>query len=847
MVAVEAMASEADVKCAVRRLMVESRHAVSRSEISPEVTQALDRVSALLPCHSDHSAKNLGLTHSLPELRQEFLSDHYSDWLHYLVAHFTVDWMKCIPPGKVEKLVDTFFMDGTHHEAFLVLTDSVRDAGGGYQLHKCVSLIESFLKQHKLQQVMWSQCQVQSSRGGMDPMTSELWWRLSTQIVSLPDNILAKLHSDVSELFYPKDYTALVVQEMYQVLKMVKCNIARNQDCSVQFLSQLFGRLCLTGHADSVWSAFLPSVMPLLRQDYVWCRVCERLVTGVPDRCMESTVLALLKHSSHHSIVSKLLGHSVLNNAKLQYLLTNKLLLLRHFNKDIILQNILGYLSLSPVTRHLLNKVWLTLLDVWGDSSAVKHTSYEQHLYITKALLVCLAFLTDEARMELRQKTLSKLMSGIQCHLDSPIVRVRRLGMIVAEQITGAVGPIAQKLQFEYERDEEVENLVSLVLPPSECSESDISQKLEAASLDDIKPSAAAKPLLDETVKAESSLDSDDDLEPYDLSNDVKFSKVKPPVYLRDCMEGLLSSEDPDRVEGCLSVAEKLIRKHATTVSEVAVEFAKILLHLQDVEGFTERASYRFSAMVALAVTAPQPVAAYLIGEFYHRNYNIRQRMDILEVLAAAAQELAHPSSKRSSPPASPAIVSPLQANPATGTENWRDIVQQRIEKKTRHFTKGKQRPEAKPIANRFAPVAGMFFFPLLRDFDRRDVGWELDLLGEDHLVLSRLTYTLGVVCYAAVNAPVLIQIAKALLEYIWTLHGHPQPSVRRALLFAVCMVLLAVPSYLLVSDLQADIAEVKAWLAEVVEGDVDEECKRMALQALILLEDAVKKQFENI
>ena len=31
---------------------------------------------------------------------------------------------------------------------------------------------------------------------------------------------------------------------------------------------------------------------------------------------------------------------------------------------------------------------------------------------------------------------------------------------------------------------------------------------------------------------------SDDDLEPYDLSNDTKVQKIKPPVYVRDCMEG---------------------------------------------------------------------------------------------------------------------------------------------------------------------------------------------------------------------------------------------------------------------------------------------------------------------
>lgn len=33
---------------------------------------------------------------------------------------------------------------------------------------------------------------------------------------------------------------------------------------------------------------------------------------------------------------------------------------------------------------------------------------------------------------------------------------------------------------------------------------------------------------------------SDDDLIPYDMSNDVKLTKVKQPKYIRDCMEGKL-------------------------------------------------------------------------------------------------------------------------------------------------------------------------------------------------------------------------------------------------------------------------------------------------------------------
>jgi len=33
---------------------------------------------------------------------------------------------------------------------------------------------------------------------------------------------------------------------------------------------------------------------------------------------------------------------------------------------------------------------------------------------------------------------------------------------------------------------------------------------------------------------------SDDDLEPYDMTHDTTTEAVKPPKYIRDCMEGML-------------------------------------------------------------------------------------------------------------------------------------------------------------------------------------------------------------------------------------------------------------------------------------------------------------------
>lgn len=55
----------------------------------------------------------------------------------------------------------------------------------------------------------------------------------------------------------------------------------------------------------------------------------------------------------------------------------------------------------------------------------------------------------------------------------------------------------------------------------------------------------------------------------------------------------------------------------------------------------------------------------------------------------------------------------------STEPESWRDIIQKRIDSKTRRFSHGRSKPLPVPVENRFAPVAGYFFYPLMKNFDR--------------------------------------------------------------------------------------------------------------------------------
>ena len=59
-------------------------------------------------------------------------------------------------------------------------------------------------------------------------------------------------------------------------------------------------------------------------------------------------------------------------------------------------------------------------------------------------------------------------MGGVQAHLESPLPRIRRLGMVTAEILATTLDPDGPKLKFEYEEDEESRLLWSLVKPPED-------------------------------------------------------------------------------------------------------------------------------------------------------------------------------------------------------------------------------------------------------------------------------------------------------------------------------------------------------------------------------------------
>lgn len=96
---------------------------------------------------------------------------------------------------------------------------------------------------------------------------------------------------------------------------------------------------------------------------------------------------------------------------------------------------------------------------------------------------------------------------------------------------------------FQYETDAELESLKQLLVLPTEPESVQTPPDSKQQDLNTMEARVATvgndKQVDDVTAKmAATDLDSDDDLEPYDLSNDTPVTSHAAPRYVRQCMQG---------------------------------------------------------------------------------------------------------------------------------------------------------------------------------------------------------------------------------------------------------------------------------------------------------------------
>uniref|UniRef100_A0A674PQ96 Telomere length regulation protein TEL2 homolog n=1 Tax=Takifugu rubripes TaxID=31033 RepID=A0A674PQ96_TAKRU len=746
----------------IRSVVAQCLRTLTTSAENKDVITALQTLQSYLDEGSDSRIPSVQ--------RAEFRRVHFTRTLRFLVSNIQADWVHSLKAQQRKELWDGLFLKGPADQTLLVLMEGIGELRPSINLDHLISITERFLQNGGLAELLWSYC---LETGPSD--SPQLRETLQGRIVGLPDLLANKLQLNNKPLFLPQQYYPLLATEILSALENV-CQALRNgTDCSLTFVAQVLGKVCV---CHTVEFEMAPRLSIHTRSDMVWQRVCWKLLQDVPQRCMESVLTGLVQSVSRPDILGRIIGNIVLTNKKAQFVITHKLLLLQYKYETRVLRVLLGYLAADRERRPLLIQVLRAVSQAWANPSAVKHTPIEQQLYVSKALLLSVNLF--ELYLFFCSDLLQCMLGGMQSHLDSSVVRIRHMGMVVGECLSSRMDISETKLKFEYDQDDETRELLSL---------------MTAHSDDESDP-------------------DDDELTPYDMSDDQEMSAASPPRYLRDCLETLISSEDPMRVELSLIAAEDLVRKNVFAAREISVELTKVLLHMENKYNLNNFLVLRQATMVALTVIDCIPVTQYLTTEFYSLNYSLRQRLDMLEVLVFAARELSSPVSEKRDPSVGVAATGSSGLSPYVNDKpvDWRQEVEKRIQSKTRRLRKGVTQPAPEATPNRYAPVAGHFFFPLLRNYDRPQVTF--DLLGSDHLVLGRLIHTLGVFMHLAVNAPVATQMGRALLDFVWSVRYHVDQTVRRGVLFAVCSLLMSVNSQNLLADFGDQLFETRSWLA---------------------------------
>ena len=445
-------------------------------------------------------------------------------------------------------------------------------------------------------------------------------------------------------------------------------------------------------------------------------------------------------------------------------------------------------------------------------------------------------------------------------HLESAQESTRILGMFVAEQLSQRVkldgcspiefsfdrtAPLVRRMesvarlgqvvpqQAEVEELELVFNRVQMeILPPATRQAAERNIQLESAPLKvDEGPCVGAA----HAAHAAHELDSDDDLEPYDMSEDKVESKWEAPRYIRDVMDflGNASSEEDacERVRLALESGESVIRQQlAREHGSLVDQLLKILIHLDDKYCIDNFCTLRLRTLIAVAASHPLESAAFLTAEFYRPNYSVSQRLDMLHVISAVAREL----SSQPSPSCQARMVD--KARPSDDEESWREVVRQRIESNTRRFFPARRQNNnaAVVVDNGFTPVAGSFFFPLVEKVDCCLV--YLKLIDEDYFILSTLLSTLAVIVGCTGPVSIVWRMARSLVDIVWLLRLHSQASVRESALVAYAQALMVFDRDMLTSHYALEVAEWKEWLVDTIDKDPSPQVRSWASHALSLL-----------
>eukprot|EP00644_Phytophthora_capsici_P010853 jgi/Phyca11/6053/fgenesh1_pm.PHYCAscaffold_9_\ len=661
-----------------------------------------------------------------------------------------------------------------------------------------------------------------------------IWHVLISQLSSLPDLIYNRRQRDTPALFRPRRYFPMLCDGLFRGL------LDQTPPVQQSHTFRMFAdKLSRIGQAQVLVQSWLrsfgtsPMVESSLSAQQALCFPKYRLLAQIPSE--------------------------VCANKHFQYVITHKLLLRKPIDDFFFWRVLVDVMvqSHGDPCQSPLAVVFDVVLSRWCQSDFASSTEYTVNASVCFFLRYSLQKLsgngTDVAFTQ--QDWVTKLCKGVQDHMSHSLERVRALGMRVGESLSHIIAA-EQPLDFGL-KDEDPIKVYGCPVLPGELEQGIADLDLHSVSpksrstLDDQETrrnkskKRSAKPFIldpdelvpsdddeDDTLaedsESESSFndadsDSDMSLEAYDLEDQEEDLKAKRPLYLKDLIAGLLADDDREKMEAALNEAETLLRRQPRDLNDKAQDVARALLRLEDKYNTPQFAKLRSQALATTCAQAPTQTLPYLTSQALEREQLLQSRIDVLQAMTSAAQEMSERGDYRRT--STPKTLLHEQIDSDLSTRTLHSM-------KTRRW--GYRRDAlAEPKRNAFAPFALEFFSPLLFGYNtyvRKHSSSSGTSRSEvEQTFLAHLLHALASFVECAGHAPQTLAMAKCLLEFAWSERSSSNAEVRRQVLFSLSRVLLVVPPGLLSQEVGEALAEVAPWLHQVQNYDPDAGCREAA------------------
>ncbi|KNC32443.1 hypothetical protein FF38_05003 [Lucilia cuprina] len=840
------------------------------------------------------------------ELSWNLIATHeYADLLQAIGQTFTTDWPGKVLNGQEKIIFNIFKMDYNFDfimESWLCLIHKLP------QFPQSVMAIFEYLLEDDnfifitfLQICKEKACLLQKFKATLNTIPEPQLEQFNLKVkefiqllMSLPTRLANAVMGNVNDAFKSDNYCKNIMQHLLKAIWfLIHCDDHDKENFDLKFLSEVLSRLvldfCTNTENDSDLFKFLEILQEICH--YPKPRKLIQEIFYLMDNSNTSIyrlALCMLKGSLD---VYKLLGDCVKNNDLWQFCFLHKLAMQRIPSQESALIVLVSYIN--SVDAALLRQLFENLLNVWAKRICLQKLSQNEHLNLSKLLIITGKYYYLDAKNNRQEdQDLKRLLhEGLRHHLECSENLQRYIGMKTVELIFNFIaGPNSkdeEQLKFEYtsiletpkgivikQIDDLTRNLQTNKNMPESVDLKHLELLLEAfmkhrtteavitncnKSLQDINVNETNEidnfelsPPPTKSPKMELDSDDDDDLKPYNMSNDTPQILDKSPKFLLDLLTTLSTKcENYEYFEAALSTAETLIRSQLPkSDARLAVDLMQLFLTL-DMQFYYENfEETKFKCCIAICVSHPAECAEYICRQFHTDNscYNANLRILMIQILAGTVKELTESFEMETSKEESIAINNPsthLRKFQFDNEHQKRLAIAQRTirlrlrDKTKRYFNKIKTTHSSK--ANRFHPVVGMFFFPLVRGERTKQMLYvKYDRIAHDidTMLLVNFLHTLSIIVMGAQNCPILPTMAREIFDLCLFIRFSSEPRVRLSCLELLGITLVTTPDYVLIEQFNDRLLELKYWLEDIIKsplvgGESSEECRDLAAQIL--------------